>query len=181
VCDGLDNDCEGGVDENVCPDSCSARTYAGHVYLLCVAQTQGQRATYAQATSRCTQAGNNTNVGIPLELGRIESTEENDFVKSWIISLSPPEGMIWFGANDLDDERTWVYGRGQSAVQFFTQSFNGGGTAYMGRFNDFAAGRPNSQNNVDEDCAALDSDYSWQWNDLDCTFARLGYLCEQTP
>jgi hypothetical protein len=34
---------------------------------------------------------------------------------------------------------------------------------------------------VDEDCAALDSDYSWQWNDLDCTFARLGYLCEQTP
>jgi hypothetical protein len=176
-CDGIDNDCSGAVDNGACPDTCQAKTFAEHVYLLCMSNQQAQRATYTQATNRCTQHADRPSVDVALELSRIESEDENEFVKAWIADLSPPDGMIWFGANDLDDERTWVYGRGREAVEFFTEKANGGGTPTMDRFNDFAPELPDSQG----DCGAFDSEYSWRWSDASCTVARLGYLCEQMP
>ena len=89
--------------------------------------------------------------------------------------------MVWIGANDIDEEGKWVWGRGEGAIQFFTGSKQGGGTAYEGAFNDFADGRPNSSDGTDEDCGAMDSDFDWKWNDLVCGDGRLGLLCEQTP
>ena len=66
-------------------------------------------------------------------------------------------------------------------MQFFSESLNGGGTATMGRFNDWASGRPNATNGANEDCGGFDSEFAWKWNDLQCSVPRLGFVCEQTP
>jgi hypothetical protein len=180
ICDGVSNDCNDAIDEGgVCPRGCSARTRDGHVYVLCVFPDAAQELDYDHATTWCSNAGPTLKLG-PLALARIETADENDFVKAWIAEQATVSGMIWFGANDIDQEGRWVWGRGADAVQFFVGSSQGGGTPYMGAFDDFADGRPNSANG-DEDCGAFDSDFAWQWNDLVCSEPRLGFICEQTP
>jgi hypothetical protein len=182
ICDGIDNDCNAVVDEGgVCPAGCTARTRGGHVYLLCLFSDSTLELDYDAASSRCADAGASLGLGVTLELARIEAAAENDFVKTWIVDQATTDGMVWFGANDIDQEGRWVWGRGTDAEQFFTQSRGGGGSPYMGRFNDFASGEPNDANNQDEDCGAFDSDFAWQWNDLVCSVPRLGFICEQTP
>jgi len=178
-CDGTDNDCDGDADEGaVCPVGCDAERYADHVYLLCDYSDQSDYVDYDQATDWCAAAGATLDLDLVFELARIESSGENTFAKAWIANTSGA-GMIWLGANDLDDERTWVWGRGNAAVQFFTESPQGGGMPYMGAYDDFADGRPGSGNGADEDCGAFDSDFAWQWNDLACNRGRRGFLCEQ--
>jgi lectin-like protein len=181
-CDGVSNDCDELVDEDdVCPTGCSAKTRDGHIYVLCVTANDNKQLDYAAATDFCATAGSELELGVTLALARIESAEENSFAKTWVEQTATTAGMVWIGANDLDEENTWVWGRGANAVQFFTGRFQGGGMPYMDRYNDFADGRPNSSNDVDEDCAALDSELAWQWNDLACGTPRLGELCEQRP
>jgi len=176
-CDGIDNDCDGDPDEGaVCPAGCDARQHDGHVYILCDHSNQNDYLDYAEATDWCADAGAELELGVVFELARIESSEENAFVKTWIADTSGV-GMIWFGANDLDQERIWVWGRGDEAVQFFTGSAQGGGMPYMGAFDDFAAGRPS--NGTGEDCGAFDSEFDWQWNDLACANGRRGFVCEE--
>jgi len=179
VCDGTSNDCDEEIDEDdVCPTGCSARTYGEQTYFLCMSASPSSQLNYSDASLRCEALGAELGLDVETALARIESVGENDFIKSWIVETAPATGMVWMGANDLDEERTWVWGRGRGAERFFDQAVGGSGVAYEDRFHDFAEGRPNSANNVDEDCAALDSDVSWQWNDLKCSDVRLGYLCE---
>lgn len=179
VCDGTSNDCDEEIDEDdVCPTGCTARTFGEQTYYLCLFATPSAQANYANATTRCEALGDELGLGVETALVRIESADENDFIKSWIAETAPGEGMVWIGANDLDAERTWVWGRGRGAERFFDAAVGGGGVAYQNHFHDFPEGRPNSANGVDEDCGALDSEISWQWNDLKCSDARLGYLCE---
>lgn len=177
-CDGLSNDCDEAIDEDgVCPTGCTANRFEGHLYLLCVSADEDGWQSYAEATTRCSEHG--AELDLELELARVESQLENEFLKDWLVAAAPVKGMVWMGANDLDDEGTWVWGRGSTAQRFFDAWGQGGGTPYRERFNDFASGRPNSANEVDEDCGAFDSDVDWQWNDLKCSTARLGYVCEE--
>jgi hypothetical protein len=121
-------------------------------------------------------------LGMQLDLARIQSAEENEFLRGWIAERAANvEGMVWMGANDLTMEGRWVWGQGADAVHFFTAGRYSGsaGTAVDGLYNDFSEGRPNSANGVDEDCGAFDSEFGWHWNDLDCGVPRLGVLCEQ--
>jgi hypothetical protein len=182
VCDGVSNDCDDAVDEDgVCPSGCTARTREGHVYLLCLFTDSSQELAYDAASNRCADAGSMLGLGVTLELARVESAAENDFIKAWIAAEATTDGMVWFGANDIDQENHWVWGRGADSVQFFVGSNQGGGMPYMDRFNDFAPGRPNSANGENEDCGAFDSQFDWQWNDLVCADPRLGFICEQMP
>jgi hypothetical protein len=84
-------------------------------------------------------------------------------------------------ANDDDQEGTWVWGRGASAEQFFSNGTAGGGTPYMGRFNDWAAGEPDGGDHDDVDCGAFDSSVDWQWIDELCTTLEPGFICEEHP
>ncbi|HEV8551042.1 MAG TPA: C-type lectin domain-containing protein, partial [Polyangiaceae bacterium] len=178
VCDGVSNDCNDAIDEgDVCPAGCSAKTFGGHTYLLCLAQTRGDRLSYQEAAQYCIDAGDSLDLDFGLELAHLESQAEDDFAKAWIAASTSADGSVWLGANDIDDEGRWVWGRGSNATEFFVGSDRGGGKPYMDAFNDFADGRPNSGRTAD--CGAFDSSFDWRWNDLVCDDGRLGFLCEQ--
>jgi hypothetical protein len=182
VCDGVSNDCDSEVDEgDVCPTGCAAKARRGHVYLLCVTTNESSELAYEGAVEYCDMAGQLLDLGVTLALARIEDEAESDFARAWVRDTTTAEGAIWLGANDLDQEHKWVWGRGAGAVQFFTGSNQGGGTPYRGAFNDWAVDRPNSSNGADEDCGAMDSAFDWRWNDILCQTPRIGWLCEQTP
>jgi hypothetical protein len=120
-------------------------------------------------------------LGVSLELVRLESASENAFIKTWIAELWTGEGDVLHGATDIDEEYQWVWGREPDEERFFTASSLGGGVPYMGRYEDWGSGRPNALNGSEEDCGAFDSYVAWQWNDVVCSEPRLGFACEQTP
>jgi hypothetical protein len=183
ICDGRSNDCDEEVDEGeVCPEGCTAQVHDDRLYLLCIhSQAAAQRA-YADASADCAAASTELGLDTLMALARIESAAENDFLKTWIeerVASSPTDGIIWHGANDIARENRWVWGQGMGAVHFFQAEPRGGGTAVMGRFNDFPPGRPNSANDTDEDCGGFDTEADWRWNDRLCTQRALGFVCEQ--
>lgn len=182
ICDGISNDCDDEIDEGAaCPTGCDVESYDGHLYALCLFVDEDDWLTYEQATSACTKLAGKLGSKSEFALTWIESEDENDFLKTWIVETTPiaDEVMIWSGANDLDKERTWVWGRGPGAERFFDQASDGGGTPYDDSFHDFPAGKPNSANDWDEDCGGFDSELDWQWNDFICDDPRLGYVCEE--
>jgi hypothetical protein len=180
-CNGVDDDCNDSVDEGVCPDGCAAKAHDGHVYLFCLETDADEQPIYSAAREHCEDLGEKLALEKDFALARVESSSENDFLKTWIGARTSAEGAVWFGANDLEDEDMWVFGDDPPSARFFTAVGDAGGVPYMDRFNDFASGRPNSTNGADEDCGAFDSEVAWQWNDVRCGVGRLGYFCEEAP
>jgi hypothetical protein len=182
ICDGVSNDCDDEIDEGAeCPTDCSIRSYDGHLYALCLFADEDEWVTHPEATTACTKLAAKLGSSSAFRLVWIESEPENDFLKNWIAATTPTssEVMVWTGANDLNEERTWVWGQTATAARFFDQSSDGGGKPYGDAFNDFASGKPNSANDRDEDCGGFDSEFAWQWNDFLCSDPRLGYVCEE--
>jgi len=182
VCDGKSNGCDGVVDEGVCPQHCTAQQHDGRVYVLCLWALAANGPDYETAETRCAGMGAELGLDGDFALAFVESEDENTFLKDWIgTSTSVADGAVWMGANDIAAENTWVWGQGPDAVQFFRGYTGGGGTAYMGRYDDFGPGRPNSSNETQEDCGAFDAEVTWQWNDRQCTDNEIGFVCEQQP
>jgi len=180
ICDGLDNNCDGEVDEDgVCPAGCTSKTYDAHAYLLCL-PAAGDGLDWADAASQCTsyevQVGK---FGAGLELANIGSAEENTFVKEWLMSAVKMPGTVWIGANDSAHEGTWVWGKASDADAFFIAAAMGGGKATMGHFANFAPGRPDGTAMNDEDCGLIDSALGYAWDDADCGEVTTGFLCEE--
>jgi hypothetical protein len=176
-CDGVDNNCMGGIDEgNACPDNCTGATRDGHYYIFCSFEdsngTTGRFRTWTQAQDFCTQRSTS--------LVFIESAEENAFVLEWITRLDLQD-QVWMGANDRDpaignNEGEWVWGTANNAVQFWDGDENG--MPVMNRYEDWANGEPNNQG--DEDCAVLSSNHDFHWDDRVCTNQYLNLVCEST-
>lgn len=184
ICDGISNDCDAEIDEDgACPSNCSVQSYDGHLYTLCLFPDEAEWATYEEARTSCAKLGPQIESPSDFALTAIESKPENDFLKEWIKQTTPisKEVMVWSGANDIEKERTWVWGQGASAVRFFDQAREGGGKAVGTAFEDFPPDKPNSANDWDEDCGGFDSELAWQWNDFKCEDPRLGYVCEEVP
>lgn len=174
-CDGVDNNCQGGADEgSVCPTGCTAMTQLARVYVLCYRSNTD--ITWPVAAETC--AGTLSEAaGVRLELARIESPEENAALVQWIQSRNLQAG-IWMGANDLDVNDTWAWGRGDSRLVFF-QDDSSGGHAVDGRYNNWGSGRPNGDTMM-EDCGFFEASNAWRWSDRRCELQPLpGYLCEQ--
>jgi len=177
-CDGVDNNCMGGVDEGMaCPMNCTGATRAGHWYIFCSFEnasgmTNGAR-TWAEAEAFCEQR----NLGLVF----IESAEENAFIVSWITRMML-EGQVWMGANDrepaigLSNEGNWVWGSANNAVPFWDGDDNG--DPVMNRYNDWATGEPNNEGN--EDCGVFSANHDFAWDDRTCLDEYENFVCESS-
>jgi hypothetical protein len=184
LCNGVDDNCDGAIEpKGVCPAGCNARTYGNHVYILCLATGTSDQTTYAEASARCESMGTELGLGFGLELAFVETAEEEAFLKDWVSSTAPAQGIVWMGANDIAVEGTWVWGQDPNATPFylFTSGRIGGGMDVNGGYNDFGTGRPNPTTAPSEDCGTWDAAAMWRWNDVACTDQESGFMCEQAP
>jgi len=165
VCDGLDDNCNGNVDEqNVCPSGCIGIAHLGKGYMVCYAQARW--ATWPNAQADCVSRG--------MHLVRVDDAAENQWIVDTATGLGY-NGGIWIGANDRQTDGVWVWTDG---VQFWQGEADAGGPV-GGLYNDWGRGQPNNNAAGGEDCGVLEFTGSWNWNDLSCdTFTR-AYVCER--
>src|SRR5689334_20348362 len=88
---------------------CSSQSFSGHDYLFCI-----DLKTWDLARSECAGAG--------MDLARISSSAENDFVRSGVGLL----GHSWIGANDQSAEGSWKWA--DNGQQFWQGLWNGSAT-----------------------------------------------------
>jgi hypothetical protein len=173
-CDGLDNDCNGMVDEKACPTKCIGFALDDHGYMACNVEINATK-----ASNLCEEQG--------LRMAWIESAGENAALLESIDDLfgsgrggGIPEVSI--GATDSEDEGKWHWRGGAD----FWQG-GGKGSPVGGAYANWAPGRPNNTamgaGFGGEDCAVLvidqpDDGDPGEWNDVECSLAY-GVLCEQ--
>jgi len=99
-CDGLDNDCNGLIDDGEdCP--CTIEHRDDHAYLFC-----SHLATdWTSARLHCNQYG--------YELLQLDDQEEDDWIVETATDFRTP--FVWIGLNDERNEGEWVWSTGQSA------------------------------------------------------------------
>ena len=151
LCDGVDNDCDGGLDEgsesNASCGPCEFFERASDptlMYAWCDRQI-----TWRNARDACFDLGG--------DLVVITSSAQNDFVAS--ISQSNP----WLGLSDRGQEGHWLWVDGSDAI------VRGQTVGYENWNSD----EPNDAGG--EDCAEMMLP-STLWNDIPCTYAQT-YAC----
>jgi hypothetical protein len=164
ACEGLDNDCNGRVDENSpCAAGCFAATYGGHGYMFC-----GTKLVWDLARAQCEQSS--------MHLVRIDDALENAWLAAtaYADATSAASFGLFVGGSDQAVEGTW---RWLDGAQFWAGG--GNGSPVGGLFTNWRSNEPNNQG-TGEDCLALRSDGTW--SDLRCggSGAEMAFACE-TP
>jgi len=112
------------------------------------------------------------------QLVKIESAEENDFLRRTFLTASLVTYWIGLSDQDKEDELIWTDG------------------ILLGSYTNWRGSNPNNMNG-NQNCGHITKgsfqmtfrkgsyswsynfrDYNGEWNDLEC-YARLGYICEQ--
>jgi hypothetical protein len=179
VCDGIDSDCDGVIDQGqTCPNGCAGFALAGHGYMFCA-----EPADRGVALARCAAEA--------MRLAWLETPQENAAVVAGIIGLDLPgagdEILAQIGASDSDDEDEWFWIGNGAALDGF-RFWSGNATddddarAIGGAYENWADGEPNDTDV--EDCAVLSVSGSenrarGEWDDRDCEL-ELPFVCE-TP
>jgi hypothetical protein len=176
-CDGLDNDCNGMIDEKGCPAKCTGFALADHGYMVCDVELNATK-----ASTLCEDQG--------LRLAWIESADENAELLAKISSLgSSGRGggilEVSIGATDSEQEGHWHWRGGED---FWLGG--GKGSPVGGAYTNWANGRPNNTVSsggngaaAGEDCAVVvidqpDDGQPGQWNDVECSL-QYAVLCEE--
>jgi len=178
ICDGIDNDCHGGIDDQgVCPAGCVGAVDSDHRYLLC---TGPGDTTYSRLDAHTACGDDGDAMGITLDLVRVNSAEEEAFLLG-LIAANHVTGGVWNGASDSSSsgigstEGTWVWGSTTNGVTFYKD-----GAPVMNRYNDWAPGEPdNGGTGTAENCAIFDPALDWQWNDVNCLQKYASFICEE--
>jgi len=163
ICDGLDNNCNGAIDEGgACPNGCVGLARAGAGYMFCYGDPVHRSWPAAQAD--CVLHG--------MHLVRVDDAAENAWINSAAVNLAFLE-QIWIGAAFFPSDGVWRWTDG-------TAFWSGGasGMPVNGLFSNWRAGIE-PQNFVGEDnCADKRFGNTTVWENLSC--ARLfGYMCER--
>jgi lectin-like protein len=177
VCDGIDNDCDGVVDQGAtCAAACRGFAIAGHGYMFCA-----EAVDRGIALSRCEAQG--------MKLAWIETPEENAALVQGIAALGlenpdDAELLAQIGASDSNDETEWTWIGDAASLDGFVfwrgDAADDGGEAVDGAYQNWASGEPNDDNG--EDCGVLsvlgsDNREAGQWDDRNCDI-ELPFLCE---
>ena len=158
VCDGLDNNCNRGVDEGaVCPTGCMGATHRGDGYMLCTGQDVRKSWNAAQAS--CAERG--------MHLARIDDAEQNGWIHDLATNAGGPS-RLWIGASEPNDVGTWVWTDG---TQFWKGQANGMSVA--GHYANWEAGQPDRATSG-EDCATMRD--AGAWGDDTCSNTN-PYIC----
>jgi hypothetical protein len=176
ICDGVDNDCDDGVDDGgVCPDDCVGAVLGKHRYLLCHGPFS---LTRTEARTECVDHGEE--LGVTMDLVRVESEAENGFLVD-LIEEYPDSHAVWMSATDSSmagapGEGSWIWGPQDQALLFYED-----GKVVDGLFAGWADEQPDDGGGPGsmENCAAFEPAYDYQWDDRACTEDTDMFLCEQ--
>ena len=151
LCDTIDNNCSGGIDDGGACTGCTQGTYGGHTYQAC--SVFG--ADFSSADTACSTFG--------YYLATIDDAGEDAFLSSTAQSISGAGSMgWWFG---YTDQGGW-----QAEGMWYWI-----GPAASGGYENWDTGEPNNSGN--EDCAEMAPWSSWAWNDNDCASSN-AFFCE---
>jgi hypothetical protein len=97
TCNGLDDDCDGAIDDGLAFCQCAMATFGGHTYAFCP-----QPSTWNAGSAVCSSGG--------YHLVAINSGAENNFVFNTANTIS--NDKWWIGLNDIAQEGTFVWENG---------------------------------------------------------------------
>ncbi len=155
ICDGLDNDLDGLVDEisraNRSCGGCALAQRAASAYWVCPPGL-----SWAESGALCQGWG--------AELAKVESEVENEF----LVMSAPGGAALWLGADDIRTEGSWSWFDGSPLPQAHSA---------------WASGQPDDDGptKLGEDCLHLTSMsmfFPGDWNDDDCERTDYGLACE---
>jgi hypothetical protein len=149
VCDGLDNDCDGTVDQKLAgtdPCPCTVSEFGGHAYQICPEKD------HVDAAYACGLMG--------YHLIDIGSDSEHLFAEGLADSFALNE-YVWIGGTDTANEGQWLQSDGSAFA--YTNWEPGGEPNNALRSTDYTQ--------VGEDCAMLMDD-NRLWHDLWCDLAQ---------
>jgi hypothetical protein len=162
VCDGLDNDCDGVVDNGgVCGPGCTGTTFGGHAYAFCTTAH-----IFNDATSDCASKS--------MRLARVDDAAENQFL--YAIAFANPANTStafwpWIGGHDIATPLEWLWADGTA---FWAGRNNG--SAVAGLYSNWASASPTDASGTY--CTTMQRGGNGTWVDRGCSNLQ-PYFCEK--